>query len=275
MHDARVIRWAATAYTAAALGIPAVAHAQTPAGARSFCLPGAAESCLAFAITDEPTGFDLWLRALTPAGAPSFNPFTIRDFSLGRNNAAASGARRTDLAAGFRNANVTTTGGAVRGRDGLDEFNSAADWPAFRWFDYSMRPGLGVVGCDVPGGPFFEAGFFVALTCPARGADGWLRVSFRPAVITELPDFAGVERRVATSADVAVSVAGCVTHLGAASGVAGPFRGAVVCASAPFDATVVPEPAVVWLVGVGGAALSGVAVLGRRARRRALRAGGF
>jgi hypothetical protein len=264
MCDARVIRAAAAACTAAVLTIPAGAHAQSPPGARALCLPGAAESCLAFAITDEPTGFDVWLRALTPAGAPSFNPFTIREFSLGRNNVAA-GAARSDLVAGFSNANVTVTDAAVRGRDGIDQFNSSADWPAFRWFDFSMRPGLGVVGCGVPGGAFMDAGLFVALTCPARGADGWLRVSFRAAVLTELPEFAGVERRQATSADVAVSVAGCVTHLGSASGVGGPFRGAVACASTPFDATVVPEPAVVWLVAGGVAALAGRAAL--KARR--------
>jgi hypothetical protein len=261
MYDARVIRAAAAACTAAALNVPAGAYAQSPPGARAFCLPGAAESCLAFAITDEPTGFDVWLRALTASSTPSFSPFTIREFSLGRNNAPAADAGRTDLVAGFSNANVNVTDAAVRGRDGINQFNSPADWPAFRWFDFSMRPGLGVVGCAVPGGASMDAGFFVALTCPERGADGWLRVSFRPAVLTEVPGSAGIERRQATSADVAVSVAGCVTHLGAASGVAGPFRGAVACASTPFDATVVPEPAVVWLVAAGAAALAGRAAL--------------
>jgi hypothetical protein len=247
------------------LHVPSGAIAQSPPGARAFCLPGAPDSCLAFAITDEPTGFDVWLRALTPTSTPSFNPFTIREFSLGRNNAAAAGAGRSDLVAGFSNADVSVTDAAVRGRDGINQFNSPADWPAFRWFDFSMRPGFGVVGCAVPNGPLMDAGFFVALTCPERGADGWLRVGFRPAVLTELPDAAGIERRQATSADVAVSVAGCVTHLGAASGVAGPFRGAVACASTPFDATVVPEPAVVWLVAAGVTVLAGRAAL--KARR--------
>lgn len=242
----------------------AVAGAEEPVGARSFCLPGAVEQCFAFAINDVATGFDVWLRNLSPSADDVTRPFAITQFALHRVNAADASGRRTDLTSGFTNANLVATGGAVRGRAGLDEETSYADWPAARTFDYRASGSYGVLGCAWPAASPLDAFGYVAVTCGERGLDGWLRIGFRPRVLTELPDFAGLVSRPGTAADVAVQVAGCVTHLGAASGVTGPFGGAVLCASAPFAESVVPEPMVVWLAGAG---LVGV-LAAARARRR-------
>lgn len=252
---------------ACALLIPtARVGAQEPVDARSFCLPGATGQCFAFAINDVATGFDVWLRNLSPAADDVARPFAITQFALRRVNTRDAEGRRTDVASGFTNANVVTTGRAARGSFGIGEDTGYSDWPAARTFDYRMSGTYGVLGCALPAASALAGFGYVAITCPERGLDGWLRVGFRPRVLAELPDFGGLVWRPGTAADVAVQVAGCVTHLGAASGVAGPFGGAVACASAPFAGSVVPEPAVAWLTGAG---LAGAWAAGRGRRRRA------
>jgi hypothetical protein len=250
--------------TAALMVSASLAGAQEPIGARSFCLPGSAGQCFAFAINDVATGFDVWLRNLSAPADEIAQPFAVTDLTLRRVNAPDASGSRTDLVAGFTNDRVTTTGSAVRGSAGFDENTSAIEFPAVRTFNYRVNGSFGVLGCALPS-PTAQAAFgFLAVTCGDRGLDGWLRIAFQPRVLTEAPGFAGITARPGTSADVAVQVAGCATHFGEASGVTTPFGGAAVCASAPFAESVVPEPAVVWLTGAG---LAGV-LAGRRVRRR-------
>jgi MYXO-CTERM domain-containing protein len=238
---------------------------EEPVGPRAYCLPGSVTRCLAFAITEEPAGFDVWLRALTPFDRPLLNPFTVDAFTVVRANAGASPGARTDLVAGFSNFNVATTGTAVRGINSLSEDTGVLEFPATRTYRYTAPGSPGVVGCALPWTPGVENGLFVALTCGERGADGWLRVPFRARVLTDVAD-AGVDERRAAPADVAVEVAGCVAHIGAASGVTGAFGGARFCDERPYASSVVPEPATGWTAGAG---LAAVLAAARRRRRRA------
>lgn len=233
------------------LTTPGRAAAQEPVGARAFCLPGGTGRCFAFAITDAASGFDLWLRNLSPQADADLDPFGVRDFSIRRVNASAPGGLRTDLSSGFGNANVVTTGGALRGPSGLNEDTGTLEFPAVRRFTYTAFGSFGLLGCSWPTPERLDAVGYVGVTCAERGLDGWLRIAFGARVLTEGPLLAPPTARPATNADVAVQVAGCVTHLGAASGVTGVVPGSTWCASAPYAGSVVPEPAGVWLVGAG------------------------
>ena len=243
---------------------PAWARAQEPVGARAFCLPGGAGRCFAFAITDGAAGFDVWLRDLSSQEDDAANPFAIRQFGLRRVNASAAGSVRTDLSSGFSNAKVFATGAAIRGPSGLDENTGATDWPAARTFDYTASGSYGLLGCAWPPPANLAFWGYVGVTCAPRGVDGWLRITYGARVWTEPLNFESPLWRPATRADVAVQVAGCTTHLGAASGVVGVVPGSVACDSSPYGLSVVPEPGVAWLVGTGGAGL----LAGARARRR-------
>lgn len=242
-----------------------LARAQNPASAQTFCAPGATGSCFAFSITDEATGFDVWLRNLSPYGRDVADPFAVRQFSIYRVNTPDPAGARTDLSSGFRNAGVVTTGSARRGEAGLSENTGYLEFPPARAFTYTAVPSYGLLGCALPPDAFLAAEGFVAVTCAGRGLDGWLRIAFGARVLTERPAFGGVDARTATAADVAVEVAGCLTHIGASSGVSGPFGGAVVCAPTPFALDVVPEPATTWTVAAG---LAGVLAAARARRTR-------
>lgn len=235
----------------AVFGMPTLAAAQGPAGARSFCLPGSTEQCFAFAISDGASGFEVWLRNLSPWGDDVANPFAIRQLAVRRVNAPTPGGLRTDLSAGFSNANVTTTDGALRGGAGLDENTSAAAFPAVRTFDYRMAGSYGLLGCRWPSASLLAVTGYVGITCAERGLDGWLRIAFGARVWSEEPLAASFVWRPASIADVAVQVAGCTTYRGAASGVTDAVPGSVLCESTPYTESVVPEPGAVWLVGVG------------------------
>jgi hypothetical protein len=254
--------------TTASLAGAAPVRAQAPANAERFCVPTPTNACFAFAIMDEPTGFDVWLRNLSPYGDDVPNPFAIQEFAIRRVNTPAAGGARTDIGLGFTNSDVTVTESARRGGVFLSEDTGAGDYPAARTFSYSMLGSYGVLGCAVPTALNLAASGFVAQTCADRGFDGWLRIAFGNArVATEAPGV-GLVTRAATAADVAVRVAGCLTHVGSASGVTGPFGGGgTVCESTPFAAAVVPEPTTAWMVAVGLGSLlaAGGARRGRRA----------
>jgi hypothetical protein len=248
---------------------PAVSQAEEPVGAQSFCLPGGTGRCFAFAISDAATGFDVWLRNLSPFADDAASPFAIREFGLRRVNAPTADGRRTDISVGFGNANVATTGAASAGGGGLSENTSGGDFPAVRNFNYSAFGNYGVLGCALPSAPFLAGSGYVAITCAERGMDGWLRISFGGDFGTRVysEGAPGVPvARFATREDVAVHVAGCTTHLGAQSGVTGAVPGSVACEPAVYGATVTPEPAVVWLVGAGVAGVLGAARVRRRAQ---------
>jgi hypothetical protein len=247
---------------------PAVSQAEEPVGAQAFCLPGGTGRCFAFAINDAATGFDVWLRNLSPFADDVASPFAIREFGLQRVNTRTADGLRTDISVGFGNANVATTGGARAGGAGLSENTNAADFPTVRNSSYSMFGSYGVLGCALPAAEFLGASGYAAITCAERGLDGWLRISFGETYGTRVYSEPGPGVpvwRAATREDVAVQVAGCTTHVGAQSGVTGATLASAACESSVYGASVAPEPAVVWLVGAGFAGVLGAARLRRRA----------
>lgn len=272
LPSARAVRVLASA--AVLVLSPAVAVAEGPLDPRAFCLPGSVGQCFAFAINDVATGFELWLRNLSPAADEVTNPFAIRQFAVARVNAPDVGGRRTDLGSGFSNANIAATDEALRGRAGFDENTTFAEFPEVRTFDYRAPATFGILGCGWPSRPLLDALGYVAVTCAERELGGWLRVAFGARVLTEVSPLGPLVSRVATRADVAVQVAGCTTHRGAASGVTGALPGSVLCDSTPFAESVVPEPSVVWLLGAGLAgAWAAARARGRSFGGRAARGG--
>jgi hypothetical protein len=240
---------------------PAAAAAQEPAGAQSFCVSGNAARCFGFAITDEATGFDVWLRNLSPFQDDMTSPFDLDGFSIRRENARTADGQRTELGLGFSNLRIRSTGSAHFEFGGWSEnlFNVAPFPPKTEYF-YDVFGGYGVLGCGLPSAFAMRSSGYVGVTCADRGYDGWIRIPLDAVIRSEVGD-----GRRATAADVAVQVEGCTTHLGSASGLAGGYPGAASCGASLFPSTTAPEPAVAWLVGAGAAGVLGATRVRRRA----------